>query len=357
MLDVIAGKSGVCDRLDFDEAKYCLSGNSDIWRLGRLADEYRNRLHPPERVTYQVDRNINYTNICTSGCRFCAFSRPPGHPEGWTLSVDELIPKVKENLELGGTGILLQGGHNPDLSISYYIDMLRAIKARFPTIHIHAFSPPEIVAFSKFFSVSTEDVLFRFIEAGLDSLPGGGAEILVEPTRSRIAPGKCTGEEWLDVMRTAHRLGLKTTATMVIGFGECIDERAQHLLKLRELQDETGGFTAFIPWTFQQSKTAMENEVEPLGGLDYLRIQASARLILDNIAHHQVSWVTQGLRLGAVALKFGADDFSSIMIEENVVSSTGAGFTTNEVEMCRIIQASGYNPVKRLTLYQNILHA
>jgi len=357
MFDAISKKVRDAVRLSDDEARWCLSQDADIWILGELADRVRSRLHPADRVTYQVDRNINYTNICISGCRFCAYSRPPGHPEGWTLSTDDIIRKVSETVEAGGTGILLQGGHNPDIPFHYYIDLLRAIKARFPAVHIHAFSPPEIVAISRFFSMSPEALLSRLIDAGLDSLPGGGAEILAEPTRSRIAPRKCTSDEWLDTMRIAHTLGLKTTATMVIGFGESIDERLEHLTRLRDLQDETGGFTAFIPWTFQPSKTSMEPEVEPSGGIDYLRIQAAARLVLDNIPHHQVSWVTQGLRLGSAALRFGADDFSSVMMEEKVVASTGAGFRTDEAEMRRIIAASGFRPVKRLTLYQNILHA
>jgi cyclic dehypoxanthinyl futalosine synthase len=356
MRDAILEKVRSGSRLTKEESAWCLSEDSDLWQLGRLAHEARCGLHPRERVTYQVDRNINYTNVCVTGCRFCAFSRPPGHPEGWALTVDEVLEKVSKTLAMDGTGILLQGGHNPEIPFSYYIDMLSAIKSRFPTIHIHAFSPPEIVAFSRFFNMSIEQILGRLIDAGLDSLPGGGAEILVEPTHGRITPRKCTGEQWIDVMRTCHRMGMKSTATMVIGFGETVEERLRHLLAIRDLQDETGGFTAFIPWTFQPANTQMESEIEPAGGIEYLRVQAAARLILDNIAHHQVSWVTQGLRLGSVALRFGADDFSSVMMEERVVASAGAGARTNVEEMCAIIRAAGFEPVKRLTLYQNIVH-
>jgi cyclic dehypoxanthinyl futalosine synthase len=362
-------------RLSIEEAAWCLSKGTDIWQLGGLAHRMRCLKNPPDRVTYQVDRNINYTNICRSGCRFCAFHVPHEsiqsgkslkaaleNPDkkGWTLSVEEILRKVKETIDNGGDGILLQGGLNPDLPFDYYENVLKAIRARYLAIHIHAFSPPEILFFSRKFSIPVEDVLRRLIKAGLDSIPGGGAEIFSESIRSLIAPGKCTGDQWLDTMRRAHRLGLKTTATMVIGFGETVSDRLDHLFKLRDLQDETGGFTAFIAWTFQPKNTKLENEIKQKGeawGIDYLRIQASARLILDNFQHIQVSWVTQGMRLGSLALRFGADDFSSMMMEENVVASTGAGFSTNEIEMREIIETAGFRPVKRLSLYQNILHA
>jgi len=358
MLDIIANRILDRERLSDDEALWCLSNESDICDVGRLAHQYRLQIHPAHRVTYQVDRNINYTNICITGCKFCAFSKPPADEQGWVLSITDVIEKVKETQHEGGTGILMQGGHNPDLPFQYYTDLLAAVRARFPEMHIHAFSPPEIISFSKIYKMPVETVLGKLISSGLDSLPGGGAEILAEPTRSRVAPGKCSGTEWIDVMRTAHKLGIKTTATMVIGFGESINERLEHLKMIRGLQDETGGFTAFIPWTFQPTNTSLESEFSHggAGGLEYLRIQAAARLILDNVPHHQVSWVTQGLRLGSVALNFGADDFSSVMMEEKVVASTGVGFRTSETEMRRIIERAGFRPVKRLTLYQNILH-
>ncbi|MCK4721176.1 dehypoxanthine futalosine cyclase [bacterium] len=375
MFETIEGKVRTGTRLADEEAYWCLTDQADIWRLGKLAHTSRCRKNPPDRVTYQVDRNINYTNICNAACRFCAFYRSPDpvssksdtdspdpdeSKEGWTLTVEEIIRKVQETIDEGGDGILLQGGHNPEIPFEYYIDVLKAIRARFPSIHIHAFSPPEILFYSRQFSMPEDDVIRRLINAGLDSIPGGGAEIFSEKIRKFIAPAKCTGDQWLNTMHLAHSLELKTTATMVIGFGESIEDRLDHLLRLRDLQDETSGFTSFIPWTFQPKNTLLESEVEQrgeAGGMDYLRLQASARLILDNFPHIQVSWVTQGLRLGSLALRFGADDFSSVMMEENVVASAGAGFRTNEEEMRSIIEAAGFKPVKRLSLYQNIVHA
>lgn len=375
MFETIEEKVRTGTRLTDEEAYWCLTDEADIWQLGKLAHTVRCRKNPPDRVTYQVDRNINYTNICNAACRFCAFYRSPKSvssksdtdspdpdesKEGWTLTVEEIIRKVQETFDDGGDGILLQGGHNKEIPFKYYIDVLKAIRARFPSIHIHAFSPPEILFYSRQFSIPEDDVIRKLINAGLDSIPGGGAEIFSEKIRKFIAPGKCTGDQWLKTMRLAHSLGLKTTATMVIGFGESIEDRLDHLLRLRDLQDETSGFTSFIPWTFQPKNTRLETEVErrgEAGGIDYLRLQASARLILDNFPHIQVSWVTQGLRLGSLALRFGADDFSSVMMEENVVASAGAGFRTNEEEMRSIIGAAGFKPVKRLSLYQNIVHA
>ncbi len=375
MFETIEEKVRTGTRLTDEEAYWCLTDEADIWQLGKLAHMVRSIKNPPDRVTYQVDRNINYTNICNAACRFCAFYRSPksvsskSEPDspdpgeskyGWTLTVEEIIRKVQETIDEGGDGILLQGGHNPEIPFEYYIDVLKAIRARFPSIHIHAFSPPEILFYSRKFSIPEDDVIRRLINAGLDSIPGGGAEIFSEKIRKFIAPAKCTGDQWLNTMRLAHSLELKTTATMVIGFGESVEDRLDHLLRLRDLQDETSGFTSFIPWTFQPKNTRLETEVErrgEAGGMDYLRLQASARLILDNFPHIQVSWVTQGLRLGSLALRFGADDFSSVMMEENVVASAGAGFRTNEEEMRSIIGAAGFKPVKRLSLYQNIIHA
>lgn len=375
MFETIEEKVRTGTRLKDEEAYWCLTDEADIWQLGKLAHMVRCMKNPPDRVTYQVDRNINYTNICNAACRFCAFYRSPksvssksdaDSPDpnesknGWTLTVEEIIRKVQETIDDGGDGILLQGGHNREIPFEYYIDVLKAIRARFPSIHIHAFSPPEILFYSRQFSISEDDVIRRLMNAGLDSIPGGGAEIFSEKIRKFIAPAKCTGDQWLNTMRLAHSLGLKTTATMVIGFGESIEDRLDHLVRLRDLQDETSGFTSFIPWTFQPKNTRLETEVErrgEAGGIDYLRLQASARLILDNFQHIQVSWVTQGLRLGSLALRFGADDFSSVMMEENVVASAGAGFRTNEEEMRSIIGAAGFKPVKRLSLYQNIIHA
>jgi cyclic dehypoxanthinyl futalosine synthase len=343
------------ERLNRDEARWLLS-DADLWDLGRWAHTVRCRQHPSNRVTYQIDRNINYTNVCISHCGFCAFHCPPGHPEGYTLTVDQILNKVSETLAHGGTGILLQGGLNPEIPFGYYIDLLTAIRTNFPTIHVHAYSPPEIISFSRFFSMHPREVLRRLIEAGLDSIPGGGAEILAEPARSRVSKLKCSGKEWLEIMRMCHEMGLKTSATMVIGLGETIHERLEHLFLLRDLQDQTNGFTAFIPWTFQPGNTRMTGQVEPVGGIEYLRLQAAARLILDNISHHQVSVLTQGIRLGTFALYFGADDFSSVMLEENVVAAAGTVVKRSESQTRHLIDASGFRPVKRLSLYQNILH-
>jgi cyclic dehypoxanthinyl futalosine synthase len=315
MFKTIEEKVRTATPLTDEEAYWCLTVQADNWRLGKLAHMVRCRKNPPDRVTYQVDRNINYTNICNAACRFCAFYRSPNpvssksdtdspdpdeSKKGWTLTVEEIIKKVQETIDEGGDGILLQGGHNPEIPFEYYIDVLKAIRARFPSIHIHAFSPPEIFFYSRQFSMPEDDVIRKLINAGLDSIPGGGAEIFSEKIRKFIAPAKCTGDQWLNTMHLAHSLELKTTATMVIGFGESIEDRLDHLLRLRDLQDETSGFTSFIPWTFQPKNTLLESEVEQRGeadGMDYLRLQASARLILDNFPHIQVSWVTQGLRL------------------------------------------------------------
>jgi len=339
-----------------DEQSLWLLGDADIWDLARWAHYARCRDNSPERVTYQIDLNINYTNECVLGCRFCAFYRSPDDPDGYVLSIPEILAKVKDTLAIGGTGILLQGGCNPDLPFKYYTELLKAIRARYPTIHIHAFSPPEIIAFSKFYSQPIQNIIGRLIEAGLDSVPGGGAEILSDSVRNRISPKKCTADEWIQVMRICHQMGLKTTSTMVIGFGETNVERLEHLLRIRDLQDETNGFTAFILWTFQSANTNLSEKFEPVGAYEYLRMLAASRLILDNVPHHQVSWITQGLKVGSIALYFGADDISSVMPEENVVSSAGLVYKSDENEIREVIESSGFKPVKRLTLYQNILH-
>jgi cyclic dehypoxanthinyl futalosine synthase len=355
MKDIVWNRIQNGKRLGTDESLWLIE-KAGLHDLGRWAHLVRCRLHPPSRVTYQVDRNINYTNTCISGCRFCAFSRPPGHPNGWTLTIEEVCAKVEDTRAAGGTGILLQGGHNPEIPFQYYVDLLSAIRRRFPEIHIHAFSPPEIAAFSEFFSMPVRDVLRNLIDAGIDSVPGGGAEILSETVRKKMSPGKCSAGEWLEITGTCHDLGLRTTATMVIGLGETVQDRLKHLLAIRELQDRTGGFTAFIPWTFQSENTVLK-DLEPMTGVDYLRIQAAARIVLDNVQHHQVSWVTQGLRLGSIALYYGADDFSSVMMEEKVVASAGVRMSATEDDLRKTIENAGFRPVKRLTLYQNILHA
>lgn len=322
----------------------------DLLLLGSLAKRVRQRLHPEPVVTFVCDRNINYTNICLSGCRFCAFFRPPGHPEGYVLTWEELRRKLQETRELGGTGILLQGGLNPDLPFSYYEELVAAI--RDAGLHVHGFSPPEIVFFARHFGLSLKEVLQRLMAAGLSSIPGGGAEILTEGVRRLISPHKATAAQWLTVMETAHRLGLRTTATMMFGHVESRAERTEHLLKIRELQDRTGGFTAFIPWTFQPGGTALGGEAA--GAHEYLKTLAVSRLVLDNLPNLQVSWVTQGDKVAQVALEFGANDFGSTMIEENVVAATGVTFRLSREDIVHLITTAGYIPRQRDHLYRTV---
>lgn len=318
----------------------------DLHILGFLARTIRFRLNPERIVTYIVDRNINYTNICISGCKFCAFHRPPGSKEGYVLSFEELGKKIEETIQLGGYQILLQGGLHPDLPLEFYEDMLRFIKTNYPEIHIHGFSPPEIVHFSKISRLSIEEVLKRLIQAGLDSIPGGGAEILSDRVRKILSPNKATSDEWLEVMETAHKLGLKTTATMMFGHIETREEIIEHLIKIRDLQDKTKGFTAFIPWTFQPKKTKLRHLIK-VGAVEYLKVLAISRIVLDNIKNIQVSWVTQGPRIAQIALEFGGNDFGSTMIEENVVSATGVAHRLSEEEIRYYIKSAGYIPKRR----------
>lgn len=319
----------------------------DLLSLGRLADRLRRRLHPEPVVTYVVDRNINYTNICLSGCKFCAFFRPPGHPEGYVLDRHTLRRKLEETLTLGGTGILLQGGLNPDLPLAYYEDLVAFVR-RFG-LQVHGFSPPEITFLARQSGLPLAEVLRRLIGAGLSSIPGGGAEILVDRVRRAISPNKCTVDEWLEVMQTAHHLGLRTTATMMFGHLETRADRVEHLLRLRDLQDRTGGFTAFIPWTFQPGGTALGGSAA--SAMEYLKTLAISRLVLDNFPNLQVSWVTQGAKIAQVALQFGANDFGSTMIEENVVAATGVTFRLSREEITRLITDAGYTPQQRDHVY------
>jgi cyclic dehypoxanthinyl futalosine synthase len=334
------------ERLTFEEAMALW--DLDILTLGRWANFGRRRRHPEARETYGVDRNINYTNICLSGCRFCAFFRPPGHVEGYLLSWEELAGKLEETIGLGGTGILLQGGLNPDLPFTYYEELVGFI--RHSGLQVHGFSPPEIAFFAKNFDLPIADVLQRLITAGLGSIPGGGAEILVDRVRADLAPHKCLAREWLEVMATAHSLKLRTTATMMFGHVETRAERLAHMLQLRELQDKTAGFTAFIPWSFQPGGTALGGSAAD--GIDYLKTLAISRLVLDNFANIQVSWVTQGAKVAQIALEFGANDFGSTMIEENVVAATGVGFRLSREEIVRQINDAGYEAQQRDHLYR-----
>jgi len=330
-------------RITGEEALFLLD-NADLLHLAGLADQKRRYLHPLPVVTYVVDRNINYTNICVSGCRFCAFYRQPGHVEGFVISKPELRAKIRETVDLGGTQILLQGGMNPDLDLDYYLDLLRFIKNNFP-VHIHGFSPPEIHYLSEKTGKSLKSLLSHLIDAGLDSIPGGGAEILVDEIRTEVSPGKCQTDQWVEVMRTAHTLGLRTTATMMFGHIEKKTHLIEHLLKIRSLQDETSGFTAFIPWTFQPDNTCID--VEKATAVEYLKALALSRLVLDNIDNIQASWVTQGAKIAQTALAFGANDLGSTMIEENVVAAAGVRFRLPLAEMKRVIECAGYEPNQR----------
>jgi cyclic dehypoxanthinyl futalosine synthase len=336
------------ERLTREEG-IALLRDADLLELGMLADAVRQRLHPEGVVTYIIDRNINYTNVCTAQCAFCAFYRDLPSREGYLLSKEQLAAKIEETLALGGNQILLQGGLHPDLGIEYYEELFRWIKGSYP-IWIHGLSPAEVKHIEKVSSLSTEQTLRRLVAAGLDSIPGGGAEILSDRVRQVIGIAKGTTGEWLSVMETAHRLGMKTTATMMFGHVETLDERIEHLLHLRDLQDRTHGFTAFIGWTFQPTNTAMAGD--ELTSFQYLRTLAVARVMLDNFPNVQASWVTQGGKIGQVSLRFGANDFGSLMIEENVVSAAGAHFRLTEAEIARNIQDAGFVPKRRTMHYQ-----
>lgn len=321
--------------------------------LGQLALAMRFRIKPERVVTYVVDRNINYTNICLSGCKFCAFYRAPNSPEGYLLPFAEIAKKVEETIALGGYQILLQGGLHPSLDLSYYESLFTFIKSRFPQIHLHALSPPEIIYLSHQSGLTVEEVLKRLIQAGLDSIPGGGAEILVDRVRKIISPNKCGADEWLMVMEKAHQLGLKTTATMMFGHIETEEEILEHLFKIRDLQSKTSGFTAFIPWTFQPQNTALSH-LPKVGSAKYLQVLAISRLVLHNIPNLQVSWVTQGPRIAQLALDFGGNDFGSTMIEENVVAAAGVSHRLSEEELRRYILDAGYIPKRRRMDYTHL---
>ncbi|MHC4267556.1 MAG: cyclic dehypoxanthinyl futalosine synthase [Planctomycetota bacterium] len=331
----------------------------DLIGLGIAADRMCREFHPERYRTYVVDRNINYTNVCTSGCTFCAFYKYKGSKDGYVLHKEEVFRKIEETISLGGTQILMQGGLHPDLKIDYYVDLLRSIKERFD-IHIHSFSPPEIIHFSALNDMSTKEVLVLLKNAGLDTIPGGGAEILTDRCRGILSPHKCSADEWLHVMREAHILGMKSTVTMMFGHVETMEERVIHLNKIRQLQEETGGFTAFIPWTFQPKNTALSvskdgrSDYNNIGGFDYLRTLAVSRLFLDNIPNIQASWVTQGSKIAQLALKFGANDLGSTMIEENVVRAAGVEYRLKKEEMISLIEDLGFEAMQR-DCYYNLL--
>jgi len=319
--------------------------------LGRLADAIRVRKHPERVVTYIIDRNVNYTNVCVARCNFCAFYRPVGAADGYVLGFEEIFRKIDETIAVGGNQLLLQGGHNPDLPITWYEDLFRAIKARYPEFKLHALSPPEVLHISRLNQIPVPDVIRRLIAAGLDSIPGGGAEILVDRVRRLLnCYGKATSDEWLGVMREAHRAGLRTTATMMYGHVETDEERIEHMMRLRDVQDETGGFTAFITWSYQPEHT--ERGGTEATGVDYLRTLALARIVLDNFDNLQASWVTQGGKVGQLSLAYGANDMGSVMIEENVVRAAGASYCMDEVEIVVNIEDAGFVPKRRNMHYE-----
>ncbi len=352
-IDDIADKVYAGERLCFEDGVR-LFNHPNLPELATLANYVREKLHVDTNsiVTYVVGRNVNYTNVCWVRCKFCAFYRVPGHEEGYVLSREQIMDKVRQMVELGGIEILMQGGLNPKLKIEWYEDLLRAIKSEFGAygVILHAFSPAELIYIAKISKLTLAEMFVRLKAAGLDSVPGGGAEILTDRVRETISPYKDTAEEWLDCMREAHRAGLRSTVTMMYGSADTVEDRIEHLVKSRALQDETGGFTAFIPWSFQPDGT--ELDYERASAFDYLRTVAVSRLMLDNIPHMQASWVTQGPKVAQIALGYGINDFGSTMMEENVVSSAGCAFTMPVEEMERLIRDAGYAPVRRTTQYK-----
>jgi len=352
MIDEIArrvldgGRVNAADALD-------LYRHAPTHLLGHLADTIRARKHPDGIVSYIIDRNVNYTNVCVAKCNFCAFYRPVGSSEGYVLGFDEIFRKIDETIAVGGNQFLLQGGHNPDLPLAWYEDLFRSVKARYPEFKLHALSPPEVIHISRLSQLPVPTVIERLVSAGLDSIPGGGAEILVDRVRRLLhCYGKASADEWLDVMRHGHRAGLRTTATMMYGTVETDEERIEHLMRLRDLQDETGGFTAFITWSFQPEHT--ERGGGEATGIDYLRTLALARIVLDNFENLQASWVTQGGKVGQLSLAFGANDMGSVMIEENVVRAAGASYCMDEVEIVVNIEDAGFR-AKRRNMHYEIL--
>jgi cyclic dehypoxanthinyl futalosine synthase len=325
-----------------------LGALADYRRSAAKSDAYGGR--GGEIVTYIVDRNVNYTNVCNVYCKFCAFYRTEKDADHYVLTLEQIDQKLDELAAEGGVQVLLQGGHHPKLGIDFYLDMLSHIRAKYPQINIHGFSPPEFNHFSQVFGMPLREVIARFQEAGLGSIPGGGGEILVDRIRDRIAPLKCKTDQWLEVMRIGHELGLRSSATMMFGHVESIDDRLEHLQRLRDTQDETGGFTAFICWTFQPENTRLK--ADTVTSAEYLRMQALSRIFLENFENVQSSWVTQGPKIGQIALKFGANDFGSVMMEENVVSSAGTTFRLNAQDIERLIREAGYEPHRRSTWYQ-----
>jgi cyclic dehypoxanthinyl futalosine synthase len=327
--------------------------NAPLLELGAEADRVRRQLHPGDVVTYIVDRNINYTNVCVADCGFCAFYRRPKDAEGWTLSYEQIGAKIDEAKALGGVQILMQGGHNPYIPFEWYLDLLRYIKRNHP-IHVHGFSPSEVDFWAKLYRMDARDVIRELQKAGLDSIPGGGGEILVQRVRDEVAKKKAGADRWLEIMEIAHQEGMKTSVTMMYGIGETLAERLEHLTRVKEVQARTGGFTAFICWPLQPENTPRMSHVQKTDAVDYLRTVAIARIVLDNVPNLQSSWVTMGMKIGQVALRFGCNDFGSLMIEENVVSAANTTHRTSIEEMERLIRDAGFTPARRRQDYSVI---
>jgi cyclic dehypoxanthinyl futalosine synthase len=339
----------VAEVIDRSEALHLLT-KGDLLAVGRLADAVRRHKHPHGRVSFVVDRNVNYTNVCTTQCRFCAFYRDAGHPEAYLLDPAEILAKVRELAEHGGTQLLMQGGLHPELQIDWFEELFRAIRTQFPEVQIHSLSPAEIWHLARLSGLSMADCLARLHAAGLASLPGGGAEILVDSVRSEVSPNKIGWQEWAAVMRAAHTLGMPTTATMMFGATERAEDIVEHLFRVRELQADTGGFTAFIPWTYQPGNTELGGSTA--SGVEYLKVLALSRIVLDNIPNLQASWVTQGAMLAQVALFFGANDLGGTMLEENVVAAAGCTFRLSIDEIIELARGAGFTPARRTTTYE-----
>ena len=348
MLTEIALKIGRGQALDRGEALFLLK-HADLIALGQLAADVRQRIHPRRTVSFVVDRNVNYTNICTSKCRFCAFYREADAADAYLLTEQEIYAKIQELADHQGTQLLMQGGLHPDLTIDWFEQLFRQIKQRFPTIQIHSLSPAEIIQIARLSDMSMADCLARLHAAGLDSLPGGGAEILVDDVRGKVSPNKIGWQAWAGVMSAAHRLGMPTTATMMFGMGEKLEDVVEHLFRIRALQAESGGFTAFIPWTYQPANTELGGETA--SGVEYLKVLALSRLVLDNVPNIQASWVTQGAGLAQIALSFGANDLGGTMLAENVVAAAGCSFRMTQGELVDLIRGAGFAPVRRTTGY------
>jgi len=349
MLNAIRKKIDTDTPLTRADALWLLT-RGDLLAVGRLADAIRRRRHPHNRVTFVVDRNVNYTNVCQSQCRFCAFYRTEGADDAYVLTYDAIERKVQELVDHGGTQLLMQGGLHPGLKIGWFEELFRRIKERFPQVQVHSLSPAEVIHIAKLSDLSMPECLRRLQAAGLDSVPGGGAEVLVDAVRKEISPNKIGWEEWASVMEEAHSLGMRTTATMMFGSKERPEDIVEHLFRVREIQERTGGFTAFIPWTFQPGGTELGGETA--SGVEYLKVLALSRIVLGNVENIQASWVTQGAMMAQVALFFGANDLGGTMLEENVVAAAGCTFRLTIDEIIDIARGAGFLPAKRNTLYE-----